>query len=121
VAAVALTLTALAHGPIAMLGPGSLLVLVVGEQVLAPLAERVSDCAQAQGARVLLLGGTASLQQRCSDHVPGAPLADALQPIALCVPGQLLAEELSRRLGYEPDAPRGLSKITRTDTWNRDG
>lgn len=120
VPAVALTLTALAHGPIAMLGPGSLLVLVVGEQIFARLAERVSNCAQAQGARVLLLGGTASLQRSCRDYVESAPLPDALRPIPLSVPGQLLAEELSRRLGYEPDTPRGLSKVTRTDTWRSD-
>jgi len=30
------------------------------------------------------------------------------------VPGQLLTEALSRRLGLDPDAPRGLSKVTQT-------
>jgi glucosamine--fructose-6-phosphate aminotransferase (isomerizing) len=35
--------------------------------------------------------------------------------IGLIVPGQLLAETLARRLGGDPDHPRGLRKVTQTD------
>ena len=35
---------------------------------------------------------------------------------ALVVAGQLLAEGLARALGLNPDAPRGLNKVTQTDT-----
>jgi glutamine---fructose-6-phosphate transaminase (isomerizing) len=31
------------------------------------------------------------------------------------VPGQLVTEKLARRLGINPDSPRGLSKVTQTD------
>ena len=34
--------------------------------------------------------------------------------MGLIVPGQLLTEALSRRLGLNPDAPRGLTKVTQT-------
>ena len=36
--------------------------------------------------------------------------------LALVVAGQLLAEGLARALGLNPDAPRGLNKVTQTDT-----
>jgi glucosamine--fructose-6-phosphate aminotransferase (isomerizing) len=36
-------------------------------------------------------------------------------PLALVGPAQLVVESLARRLGLDPDAPRGLSKVTQTD------
>jgi glucosamine--fructose-6-phosphate aminotransferase (isomerizing) len=39
---------------------------------------------------------------------------EPLAPIAAVVRGQQLAHELALRLGYDPDNPRGLTKITAT-------
>jgi glucosamine--fructose-6-phosphate aminotransferase (isomerizing) len=36
--------------------------------------------------------------------------------MALIVPGQLLVEALARAKGIDPDAPRGLRKVTQTDS-----
>jgi glucosamine--fructose-6-phosphate aminotransferase (isomerizing) len=47
--------------------------------------------------------------------VPGPDLPEAVAPIALIVPAQLIVESLARRLGLDPDSPRGLSKVTTTD------
>jgi glucosamine--fructose-6-phosphate aminotransferase (isomerizing) len=41
-------------------------------------------------------------------------LPEALSPAALVLPGQLLAEAVAQRRGLDPDAPRGLTKITLT-------
>jgi len=49
-----------------------------------------------------------------SHAVPGPRLPEWLAPLGLIVPGQLLTEVLSRRLGIDPDSPRGLSKVTQT-------
>jgi glucosamine 6-phosphate synthetase-like amidotransferase/phosphosugar isomerase protein len=46
----------------------------------------------------------------------GPPLPEHLAPFALIVPGQLLAEALARAKGIDPDAPRGLRKVTQTGT-----
>ena len=35
--------------------------------------------------------------------------------MGLIVPAQLLTEALASRLGIDPDAPRGLNKVTQTD------
>jgi glucosamine--fructose-6-phosphate aminotransferase (isomerizing) len=42
-------------------------------------------------------------------------LPEHLAPFALVVPGQLLVEALARAKGLDPDAPRGLDKVTQTD------
>ena len=41
-------------------------------------------------------------------------VSDELSPIPFILPGQLLAETVARRLGHDPDAPRGLTKVTKT-------
>jgi glucosamine--fructose-6-phosphate aminotransferase (isomerizing) len=40
---------------------------------------------------------------------------EELSPILYAIPAQLLAEVLARMKGYDPDAPRGLTKVT--ETW----
>jgi glutamine---fructose-6-phosphate transaminase (isomerizing) len=47
--------------------------------------------------------------------VPGPHLSEPLAPLGLVVPAQVTVEALARRLGLDPDAPRGLSKVTQTD------
>jgi glucosamine--fructose-6-phosphate aminotransferase (isomerizing) len=39
---------------------------------------------------------------------------EPLAPILAVVRGQQLAHELATGLGYDPDSPRGLTKVTRT-------
>ena len=38
----------------------------------------------------------------------------ALRPVLEILPAQLLAADVAVARGYDPDAPRGLSKVTRT-------
>ena len=47
-------------------------------------------------------------------RLAGPRLPEWLAPLGLIVPGQLLTEALARRLGIDPDSPRGLSKVTQT-------
>jgi glutamine---fructose-6-phosphate transaminase (isomerizing) len=68
----------------------------------------------AAGARAFTIGGGAALALAGSKALVGPDLPEWLAPIGLIVPGQLLTESLSRRLGIDPDNPRGLSKITQT-------
>jgi glucosamine--fructose-6-phosphate aminotransferase (isomerizing) len=39
---------------------------------------------------------------------------EALSPLLLVVPGQLLVEATARRRGISPDSPVGLGKVTLT-------
>ena len=49
-------------------------------------------------------------------HLAGPDLPETLEPLAAIVPAQLVVERLARTLGLDPDNPRGLRKVTQTDT-----
>lgn len=107
----------LLHGPIAVVDADTPAVLVApstGPTLpgMVALAERVA----ASGAGVYGIGGDSRLAAACRHVLPGPDLPDWLTPLALAVPGQLLTEALARRLGIDPDAPRGLGKVTQTES-----
>jgi glucosamine--fructose-6-phosphate aminotransferase (isomerizing) len=106
----------LRHGPIAVVDAGLTAVVVAAPDgpMLAPLVELVGDLT-GRGARVLGVGGDAALASAAAYHLPGPDLPEPVAPLGLIVPAQLVVESLARRLGLDPDAPRGLSKVTTTD------
>jgi glucosamine--fructose-6-phosphate aminotransferase (isomerizing) len=106
----------LRHGPISVVGEGLLAVLVA--PATGPLAEPMADLVRDlrdRGARALGLGGTADFAGICDLHLPGPDLLETVEPLASIVPAQLMIEQMARRLGLDPDNPRGLAKVTRTD------
>jgi glucosamine--fructose-6-phosphate aminotransferase (isomerizing) len=77
------------------------------EQLLAEMVRR--------GARPVVLSNLDSSLALAAAPLrlpPGLP--EWLSPVAAVVPGQLLAFQLSRARGFNPDQPRGLKKVTRT-------
>jgi fructoselysine-6-P-deglycase FrlB-like protein len=116
VTAVGLSYADLLHGPIAVVDADTpaLLVAAADGPVLpgmTALAQRIA----AAGAHVYGLGGDAEFVAACRTALPGPALPEHLAPLALVVPGQLLVEALARAKGIDPDAPRGLRKVTQTD------
>lgn len=106
----------LRHGPIAVLDRGTVAVLVApAEGPVLPGLTALAGVVRDRGARVLGLGGDAAFAARCDLALPGPALPESLAPLGLVIPGQLTVEALARRLGLDPDAPRGLSKVTQTD------
>jgi glucosamine--fructose-6-phosphate aminotransferase (isomerizing) len=106
----------LKHGPIAIVDASLVTLLVAGPSGptlpgLVDLAGTVRDA----GSPVLGIGGDPAFRSACDLAVPGPSLSELLAPLALVIPAQLLAERLARRLGLDPDAPRGLKKVTQTD------
>jgi glucosamine--fructose-6-phosphate aminotransferase (isomerizing) len=106
----------LRHGPISGVGEGVTAVLVAapGGPLLPPMTELAADLAE-RGARTVGVGGDAAFAAACTRHLPGPDLPEALAPLAAVVPAQRLVERLCARLGLDPDQPRGLAKVTRTD------
>ncbi|WUI00666.1 SIS domain-containing protein [Spirillospora sp. NBC_00431] len=114
--AMGLSYADLLHGPIAVVDDQTPALLVAADSgpTLAgtvALARRVEGA----GARAYGVGGGADLAAACSAALPGPALPEWTAPLALIVPGQLLVENLARRLGIDPDVPRGLNKVTQTD------
>lgn len=106
----------LKHGPIAVVDTGLVSLLVAGPAgpTLPPLTE-LANTLRATGSPVLGLGGDAAFRSACDLSMPGPELSERLAPLALIIPAQLLVEQLARALGLDPDAPRGLKKVTQTD------
>jgi glucosamine--fructose-6-phosphate aminotransferase (isomerizing) len=105
----------LLHGPIAVVDADTPAIVLAADSgpTLAGTVELALRVTSA-GARAYGIGGGPELAAACSRSLPGPALPEWVAPMGLIVPGQLLTEALSRRLGLNPDAPRGLSKVTQT-------
>lgn len=103
----------LLHGPLAMIDHDHPVVAVVpdgaGATAMAPVMDRLSE----RGADVLVLGGEQALSYGTTSYRL-EPVAEHLAPIADIVPLQWLALQMAVARGFDPDAPRGLAKVTRT-------
>ncbi len=113
--AMGLSYADLLHGPIAVVDAKTPAIVVTASagptlDGSIALARRVT----AAGARVYGIGGGPAAARASAHTLPGPRLPEWLAPIGLIVPGQLLTEALARRLGIDPDNPRGLSKVTQT-------
>jgi glutamine---fructose-6-phosphate transaminase (isomerizing) len=114
--AVGLSYADLVHGPIAVVDRRTPALLVAaGNGPMLPEMTALARRIAGTGADVHGIGGDPEFAAACRSTLPGTPLPEHLAPFALVVPGQLLAEALARARGIDPDAPRGLDKVTQTD------
>jgi glucosamine--fructose-6-phosphate aminotransferase (isomerizing) len=106
----------LRHGPISVVTQGMTAVLVAAPDgpLVAPLTSLAGDLRD-RGATVVGIGGDAAFADVCATHVRGPALPETLAPLGAIVPAQLVVEGLARAIGLDPDAPRGLAKVTSTD------
>jgi glucosamine--fructose-6-phosphate aminotransferase (isomerizing) len=107
----------LKHGPIAVIDPQLVSIVVAAQEgpMIEGLTELLGDL-RSRGALTVGIGGDATFAAAADVSVTGPDLPEMVAPIGLVVAGQLLAEGLARALGLSPDAPRGLNKVTQTDT-----
>jgi glutamine---fructose-6-phosphate transaminase (isomerizing) len=106
----------LRHGPIAIIGHDFPVLAIAppgrAQAGMRSLVETLRD----RGAQLLVVSDERTMLDKASARfsVPGS-LPGELSPILCAVPIQLLAENLARLKGLNPDSPRGLSKVT--ETW----
>ncbi len=110
VAAQAFSGADLMHGPLAMLDSQVPVLAVAPDGVagsaMVPALQRI----RGSGADLFIVGGAAA-----GAHVLLPPgVAETLSPLIEILPFQLLALELAISRGEDPDAPRGLRKVTET-------
>jgi glucosamine--fructose-6-phosphate aminotransferase (isomerizing) len=107
----------LRHGPISVVTSGVVAVLVAAaDGPLVGAMLELADDLRSRGARILGIGGSTAFAARCDVHLAGPELPETLAPLATIVPAQLTIERLARTLGLDPDRPRGLAKVTQTDS-----
>ncbi len=106
----------LQHGPIAVVDAETPALLVAaGDGPVLPGVRALATRVRSAGAAAYAITADADLAAACTSALPGTDLPEHLAPVALVVPGQLLVEALARAKGLDPDAPRGLRKVTQTD------
>jgi glucosamine--fructose-6-phosphate aminotransferase (isomerizing) len=117
VTAIGLSYADLLHGPIAVVDADTPALLVAAGEgpVLAGMTALARRCTEV-GAHVYGIGGDDAFAAACRSILPGTTLPEHLAPLATIVPGQLLVESLARAKSIDPDAPRGLRKVTQTDS-----
>ena len=117
VTAIGLSYADLLHGPIAVVDAVTPALLVAAGEgpVLAGMTALAHRCTEV-GAHVYGIGGDEGFAAACRASLPGTTLPEHLAPLATIVPGQLLVEALARAKSIDPDAPRGLRKVTQTDS-----
>lgn len=116
VVAEAFSATDLEHGPIAMIGWDFPVIAIVPpgkadsgmRSLVGSLGDRGAEVAVISGDETLAKGTAVSFLVPCS-------CPEELSPVLYAIPAQLLSDDLSRVKRLDPDAPRGLSKVT--ETW----
>ena len=103
------------HGPIAIVNQGfpALLFAPPGRAQLAlkEMATALTD----RGASTIIIGRDQDLLRAATMPVQvSCEVDERLSPIAYIVPAQLFALHLAQVKGIDPDAPRGLHKVTLT-------
>jgi glutamine---fructose-6-phosphate transaminase (isomerizing) len=113
VAAEPLTATDLAHGPVAALDPLFPVWAIASDDATLPAVVEAVERAREAGA-IVIASGSAADRIVGADYVLPSPRSSSplLAPLLSVVPGQLFAWALARARGLDPDAPRGLSKVT---------
>jgi glucosamine--fructose-6-phosphate aminotransferase (isomerizing) len=106
----------LLHGPMAMIDADLPVIAIVtpgrGGAAMAPVLERLAE----RKADLVIVGAEAPARsQALTLHVATSGVAEELFPILEILPLQQLALHLALQRGGNPDAPRGLSKVT--ETW----
>jgi len=107
----------LRHGPIAIVDPQLVCVVMAAQDgpLLEGLTELLGDL-RSRGALTIGIGGDGRFASTADMSVAGPDLPEMVAPLGLVVAGQLVVERLALALGLNPDSPRGLNKVTQTDT-----
>ena len=102
------------HGPIAIVRGGfPVIVIAPRGKVHADLVD-VARQLKDRGADLAVISDeTDALMLGARLALPSS-LPEWLSPLVSVIPGQLLAYHLTSAKGYDPDHPRGLTKVTRT-------
>jgi glutamine---fructose-6-phosphate transaminase (isomerizing) len=103
----------LLHGPVVVAGAEVPSIAFRPDGAPGQAVDEALVVARRIGTVPWLIGG-AELAARDRALVVAPDLPEPLTPLAYALPGYLLAEAVARARGRDPDAPPGLTKVTRT-------
>jgi glucosamine--fructose-6-phosphate aminotransferase (isomerizing) len=106
----------LRHGPMAMIGQDFPVIAIVPPGKARAGMTSLVEGLRERGAEVVVISADRELTSGApAGFLVPASCPEELSPVLYAIPPQILAHDLSRLRGLDPDAPRGLSKVT--ETW----
>lgn len=103
------------HGPLAMVQRHFPVILFAPPGVMLPGVKSLLERLKELRADTLAITSDLDTARMCSRSIiMPREIDEFLAPIPYIVPGQLFAALLAEAKGLDPDAPRSLSKVTRT-------
>jgi glucosamine--fructose-6-phosphate aminotransferase (isomerizing) len=105
----------LRHGPMAMIGQDFPVVTIVPPGKARPGMEALIESLSERGAELVVIGEDEGTVGKAARFLMPESCPEDLSPVLYALPIQMLAYELARLKGLDPDAPRGLNKVT--ETW----
>ena len=103
------------HGPMAVIEPGFPAILVAPSGTLLPHMKEFAAQLSERGSEIIAISDSEEILRFGRTRLPlpqGTP--EWLSPVLSVIPGQLMGLHLAIAKGFNPDAPRGLSKVTVT-------
>lgn len=104
----------LMHGPLAMIDDTHPVIAIVPEGIGGEAIQPVLDRLRQNNADVLIVGDPNRAAGAAEVIALPTGIAEEVSPIIQIIPLQQLARSMSVARGYDPDAPRGLLKVTET-------
>ena len=103
------------HGPIAVIGKGSPVILVGVDGAAYEDTANFKENMQALGAELIVISNHKQLLSgiNLSFSIP-ENVSEWLTPILTVLPGQLIARQLTIEKGLDTDHPEGIQKVTET-------
>jgi len=103
------------HGPIAVIGKGSPVILIGVKGAAFEDTLRFKRSMQALGAELIIISNQESLLEGGNLPLPiPTDLPEHLSPMVTVLPGQLIARQLTIEKGLDTDHPTGIHKVTET-------
>lgn len=104
------------HGPIAMVEGGFPAIVVAPDGAVFENARAFTRELHGRGAELVVVSDRNEVLSMATTPLPlPVSVPEWLSPITSVVPGQLFALYLTLAKGYDPDHPRGLRKVTKTE------
>jgi glucosamine--fructose-6-phosphate aminotransferase (isomerizing) len=104
----------LLHGPLAMIDQQVPVLAVAAKGVGGDAMSQVFPRLAEQNADIFCVGTPQAVAAAATGVVIPDGVSDDLSPLLEIVPFQQLARQLAVARGVNPDAPRGLRKVTQT-------
>lgn len=105
------------HGPIATLYKGSPVFAFVNQGATLPSVIEVLEQVKSRGAEIIMIGNAPDALAMADVTFPvntSLDVPEVISPFPGIVAGQIISQTLSLLKGIDPDAPRGLHKVTIT-------